>query len=318
MSKDLYTILELSPDCSTNDIKKNYYKLAKLYHPDKNNSPDAKIKFQEIQYAYNILSDDNNRKEYNKINKKDDFHSLLEKIYNGGKVDWEKEFNDLNIKINFKKLKNNITDIMEHINIPELFKLYNQNIIPKKDFSNNICSDSDIPVWDENHCEYYQINNLPIIYQKYNKNNIYLELNVTFDDIYNNNIRQLKLVRKVDGENINIKYHFKLCSPYIVYYNGGDIDDTCGHLIIKLILPTNFYWGDNNIYYNYDINLFQYIYGIKMNINFINNQQIKIDNFIPYRDGNYYFINDNISIYFNLVYNHTEDKKILLYQNFTH
>ena len=41
-----YEILELSPDCSIEDIKNSYRLLCKIYHPDKN--PDDKNKFLEI------------------------------------------------------------------------------------------------------------------------------------------------------------------------------------------------------------------------------------------------------------------------------
>ena len=46
-------------------IKKNYRKLAKQYHPDKNKGNKiAQDKFIEITNAYEILSDDKKRKEY--------------------------------------------------------------------------------------------------------------------------------------------------------------------------------------------------------------------------------------------------------------
>ena len=64
---DLYTILEIKPNASEVEIKKAYFKLAKLYHPDKNKSPDATDKFQKIQTAYEILSNNNTRHEYMKM-----------------------------------------------------------------------------------------------------------------------------------------------------------------------------------------------------------------------------------------------------------
>ena len=63
---DLYSILEVKENSTLNDIKKAYKKLALKYHPDKTNN-NTTSKFIEISNAYNILSDENKRKEYNNI-----------------------------------------------------------------------------------------------------------------------------------------------------------------------------------------------------------------------------------------------------------
>lgn len=54
-SKDPHTILGLVKGCDLADIKKAFRKLAKMYHPDVNPSPDAHTKMQEIIAAYTIL-----------------------------------------------------------------------------------------------------------------------------------------------------------------------------------------------------------------------------------------------------------------------
>ena len=54
--KDLYSILNVSKSSNDNEIKKAYKKLAFQYHPDKNKSNDAEIKFKEISEAYEILT----------------------------------------------------------------------------------------------------------------------------------------------------------------------------------------------------------------------------------------------------------------------
>lgn len=63
-SKDYYKILGVSKNSSSKDVKKAYYQLAKKYHPDTNKDPNASKKFQEVSEAYEILSDDTKRKEY--------------------------------------------------------------------------------------------------------------------------------------------------------------------------------------------------------------------------------------------------------------
>lgn len=70
LAKDYYKVLGLDKKASAKDIKKAYYELAKKYHPDTNkNDPNAAKKFQEVSEAYQVLSDDSKRKQY------DDFGS---------------------------------------------------------------------------------------------------------------------------------------------------------------------------------------------------------------------------------------------------
>ena len=55
--KDYYTILELPPSASADEIKKAYRRLAHQYHPDKkNNDPYAAAQFAEIKEAYETLN----------------------------------------------------------------------------------------------------------------------------------------------------------------------------------------------------------------------------------------------------------------------
>ncbi len=65
--KDYYEILELPEDAEDDAIKQQFRKLAKLYHPDKNNFSESISlnKFIDINEAYKVLSDSNKRKQYN-------------------------------------------------------------------------------------------------------------------------------------------------------------------------------------------------------------------------------------------------------------
>jgi len=60
-----YEVLGLSNDASATDIKKAYRKLSLQYHPDRNSSEEAVVKMHAINSAYEILSDDEKRRQYN-------------------------------------------------------------------------------------------------------------------------------------------------------------------------------------------------------------------------------------------------------------
>lgn len=63
-AKDYYEVLGISRNAKDREIKKAFRKLAILYHPDKNQEPGAEEKFREIAEAYEVLSDEDKKKEY--------------------------------------------------------------------------------------------------------------------------------------------------------------------------------------------------------------------------------------------------------------
>lgn len=64
--KDYYSTLGVSRNASADDIQKAYRKLARKYHPDVNQSPQAESKFKEISEAYEVLKDDDKRSTYDR------------------------------------------------------------------------------------------------------------------------------------------------------------------------------------------------------------------------------------------------------------
>ncbi|GAA5036557.1 DnaJ C-terminal domain-containing protein [Microbacterium fluvii] len=66
--KDFYKTLGVSKDVSDADLKKTYRKLARKYHPDSNaGDASAEAKFKEVSEAYSVLSDKEQRAEYDQI-----------------------------------------------------------------------------------------------------------------------------------------------------------------------------------------------------------------------------------------------------------
>ena len=65
---DYFEQLGVSRASSTIDIKKAYRKLANKYHPDRNDSGEAKETFQLIQQAYDVIADPKKRSLYLKKN----------------------------------------------------------------------------------------------------------------------------------------------------------------------------------------------------------------------------------------------------------
>ena len=79
---DYYKVLNISENATLEEIKKAFRELAKEYHPDKNKSSDASVKFREVFEAYEILKD--------KITK-DIFDERRRKFYNKKSAEFNNE-----------------------------------------------------------------------------------------------------------------------------------------------------------------------------------------------------------------------------------
>ncbi|KAJ6510449.1 X-domain of DnaJ-containing-domain-containing protein [Mycena sanguinolenta] len=81
-----YDILGITPDATSDEVKKAYRRMAIKHHPDKNpDDPHAEERFKEIAIAYQTLSDDALRRKYNEYGPK-------ESAPEGGFVDPEEVF----------------------------------------------------------------------------------------------------------------------------------------------------------------------------------------------------------------------------------
>lgn len=63
---DLYALLDVEPDANFVEIKKAYRKLCKKYHPDSGEDSISPTMFKLIQNAFDVLSNPEKRKAYDK------------------------------------------------------------------------------------------------------------------------------------------------------------------------------------------------------------------------------------------------------------
>lgn len=163
---DLYKVLKVNPNATPKEIKKNFLKLSKKYHPDKSNGDLEK--FNLINTAYRILTNTVEKQKYLMLSKsytnhhfnlRDQFTSFLEeqksqKNEDQAKINFTRLNEELNKKHNFKK-----TEISETYN-PELLKTDYNNYLASREHDFNIPQD-------------------PALLQNFNKN--------TFNDLFVSN-----------------------------------------------------------------------------------------------------------------------------------
>lgn len=67
---DYYKELSVSRTATSNEIRTAYKRLALLWHPDRNKAKDAEEKFKKIKQAYDVLIDEQQRRDYDQQQQK--------------------------------------------------------------------------------------------------------------------------------------------------------------------------------------------------------------------------------------------------------
>lgn len=128
---NLYDVLNLTPNCSQDEIKDSYRKLVLEFHPDRPGG-DAEL-FELITHAYTTLKDPIKRKEYDKLYKlskqsEADHFSLKESSRNYIKA----QKNNI-IKKSKKEQEEEFQKTFEELDIKHGIKRYDEKSIPEKE-----------------------------------------------------------------------------------------------------------------------------------------------------------------------------------------
>lgn len=108
---DLYAVLNVFSEATNDDIRKAYRRLALTYHPDKHSAASeeaqaqASTKFQQVGFAYAVLSDEKRRKRYDSTGQTDEgsemdpeggweayFEELFDRVTRGKLDEMKKEY----------------------------------------------------------------------------------------------------------------------------------------------------------------------------------------------------------------------------------
>jgi DnaJ-class molecular chaperone len=289
-NKTLYDVLDININSDNEEIKKAYRKKAVKWHPDKNRDKKklAEEKFKEISFAYQILSNPNKRKEYDRmnINRKNDLFDLIKSISNNhisekivsffykNEYEFKRDINQMDFNIIMLKMKNKIIkssigDIFSHFVNQTVPIHINKTETDFKDQESETCNDTE----EIEYNNFNVFNHLPKEYCcRNNKNDIKITIQTSLDDVYNKNYKRISLKRKLSDNSFNkVNLVIPILNKYVIYKNLGDeIDYQKGDLIIKIIYNDDTSYNidlDNDLVLLKNISLYEYITGFDCKLN---------------------------------------------------
>eukprot|EP00511_Aplanochytrium_stocchinoi_P006409 CAMPEP_0204824628 /NCGR_PEP_ID=MMETSP1346-20131115/2630_1 /ASSEMBLY_ACC=CAM_ASM_000771 /TAXON_ID=215587 /ORGANISM="Aplanochytrium stocchinoi, Strain GSBS06" /LENGTH=378 /DNA_ID=CAMNT_0051951883 /DNA_START=26 /DNA_END=1162 /DNA_ORIENTATION=+ len=113
---DLYEFLKVSKTADAKEIRKAYYALARLVHPDKNpDDPKADERFQSLQKAYAILKDPQKRNRYDRTGCSDDDNDAFWDAYERYRGIQVTEDDIVNFQNGYRQSKEEEQDLIDFI-----------------------------------------------------------------------------------------------------------------------------------------------------------------------------------------------------------
>ena len=233
-----YELLNVSESATTDEIKKHYYKYAKIHHPDKGGDEEQ---FKEIQKAYETLMDPIKRHQYdidlsgNNYTFTQEDYDLIYKYYNSF-------INSVEVRLMMNLFYSVPKNTRSKVNLYNLFK------------NNSLFKSNSTTVRQNTSTKLIKTDNIKYIDATQLYDNITLHLKRSLEDVFNRVCKQI-IVKTRERF-----YHlFIIDSDYDIYL-FNDLSST-----IKLELMTltndNYYKKGYDLYYIKKIDLYEVYYG---------------------------------------------------------